>query len=263
MLSGSLPISLTTLQALRVLALSNNNLAGEVPDLSNLTNLQVLDLEDNSFGLHFPTLPTKLVSLVLRNNRFRFSIPAELGSYYQLQKLDISLNAFVGPFLPSLLSLPSITYLDISGNKFTGMLFQNMTCNSELVFVNLTSNLLTGELPTCLHWDTKSRVVLYARNCLSNEAQDQHHSNFCYTEALAVKVPHEQKNKKPYAKAVLASSTAGGIMGGIAIVGVVFLAVRKVHGKATFKAPSTGSITERVSPINTAKLLSDASKILF
>ena len=263
MLSGSLPISLTTMQALRVLALSNNNLAGEVPDLSNLTNLQVLDLEDNSLGLHFPTLPTKLVSLVLRNNRFRFSIPAELGSYYQLQKLDISLNAFVGPFLPSLLSLPSITYLDISGNKFTGMLFQNMTCNSELGFVNLTSNLLTGELPTCLHWDTKSRVVLYARNCLSNEAQDQHHSSFCYNEALAVKVPHEQKNKKPYAKAVLASSTAGGIMGGIAIVGVVFLAVRKVQSKATFKAPSTKSITEHVSPINTAKLLSDASKILF
>ncbi|XP_075646493.1 putative inactive leucine-rich repeat receptor-like protein kinase At3g03770 isoform X2 [Castanea sativa] len=173
MLSGSLPTSLTTLQALRVLAISNNNLTGEVPDLSNLTNLQVLDLEDNSLGLHFPTLPTKLVSLVLRNN---------------------------------------------------------------------------------------SRVVLYGRNCLSNEAQDQHRSSFCYNEALAVKVPHEQKNKKPYAKAVLAS-TAGGIMGGIAIVGVVFLAVRKVHSKATFQALSSRSITERVSPINTAKLLSDARYI--
>ncbi|XP_075646494.1 putative inactive leucine-rich repeat receptor-like protein kinase At3g03770 isoform X3 [Castanea sativa] len=172
MLSGSLPTSLTTLQALRVLAISNNNLTGEVPDLSNLTNLQVLDLEDNSLGLHFPTLPTKLVSLVLRNNR----------------------------------------------------------------------------------------VVLYGRNCLSNEAQDQHRSSFCYNEALAVKVPHEQKNKKPYAKAVLAS-TAGGIMGGIAIVGVVFLAVRKVHSKATFQALSSRSITERVSPINTAKLLSDARYI--
>lgn len=260
-LTGSLPFSMTTLQTLRVLALSNNYLVGEVPDLSNLTNLQVLDLEDNYFGPHFPTLPTKLVSLVLRNNRFHFSIPAELGSYYQLQKLDISLNEFVGPFLPSLLSLPSINYLDISGNKFKGKLLQNMTCNSELVFVNLTSNLLTGELPNCLQLDSRSRVVLYSRNCLSNEAKGQHASGFCHNEALAVNVrPDEQNNKRPHDKAVLASSTAGGIVGGIAVVGVAFLVIKRVNSKASVKT-LTRSITERVSPADTAKLLSDARYI--
>lgn len=259
-LSGFLPNSLTTLQTLRVLALSKNYLSGDVPNLGNLTNLQILDLEDNFFGPHFPTVPPKLVSLVLRNNRFRFGIPPELGSYYQLQKVDISLNGFVGPFSPSLLSLPSITYLDVSENKFTGMLFENMSCNAELILVNLSSNLLTGELPTCLRLDSKSRVVLCAKNCFSNETRQQHPSSFCQNEALAVKIPQEQKHSRPMPKAVLAS-TAGGVMGSIAIVGVVFLVIKKVHSKASIKAPLTRSITERVSPVNTAKLLSDARYI--
>jgi hypothetical protein len=261
-LGGFLPNSVTVLQNLRVLALSKNNFSGEVPDLSNLTNLQVLDLEDNYFGPHFPALPTKLVSLVLRRNKFGFGIPAELGHCYQLQKLDISLNEFIGPFLPSLLSLPSINYIDISKNKFTGMLLQNMSCNAELVLVNLSSNLLTGELPSCLHLDSNSSVVVYDKNCLSNEAQEQNPSNFCHHEALAVKIPpHEQNHTRPVAKTVLASSTAGAIVGGMAIAGVVFLVIRRANRKASVKTIPTRSITERVSPVNTAKLLSDASKI--
>ncbi|KAF5446381.1 hypothetical protein F2P56_032015 [Juglans regia] len=260
-LSGIIPNSVTTLQALRVLALSRNNLSGEVPDLSSLTNLQVLDLEDNSFGPHFPTLAPKLVSLVLRKNRFRFGIPAEIGSYYQLQKLDISLNEFVGPFLPSLLSLPSINYLDVSENKFTGKLFQNMSCNDELTLVNLSSNLLVGDLPTCLQLDSESRVVLYAKNCFSNDNDQQHPSDLCHNEALAVNIPlHEQKHSRPIAKAVLTSGTVGGMVGAIAVLWVGFLVIRRVY-KPSIKTPPTRSITERVSPVNTAKLLSDARYI--
>lgn len=162
MFSGSLPTSLDALHTLRVLDLSNNQLSGELPHLKNLANLQVLNLENNTFGPHFPSLPTKLVSLVLRNNSFRGGVPSDLSSFYLLQRIDLSLNGFVGPFPPSFLSLPSINYLDVSSNKFTGMLFNNMSCNDDLHFVNLSSNLLKGELPTCL--EPKIRVVLYARN---------------------------------------------------------------------------------------------------
>ncbi|KAF5742487.1 Leucine-rich repeat protein kinase family protein isoform 2 [Tripterygium wilfordii] len=91
-----------------------------------------------------------------------------ITQYYQLQKLDISLNGFVGPFLPSLLSLPMLNYLDIGGNKLTGVLLQNMSCGTDLAFVNLSSNLLTGKLPTCLELTTSDRDVLYGGNCLSN-----------------------------------------------------------------------------------------------
>ncbi|XP_027356809.1 probable inactive leucine-rich repeat receptor-like protein kinase At3g03770 [Abrus precatorius] len=257
-LSGNLPTSVNALHTLRVLDLSNNQLSGELPHLHHLENLQVLHLENNTFGPHFPSLPTKLVSLVLRNNSFRLGVPSDLSSFYQLQKLDLSLNGFVGPFSPSLLSLPSINYLDISSNKFTGMLYNNLSCNDDLHFVNLSSNLLKGELPTCL--EPKTRVVLYARNCLSNKNQDQHPSDFCSNEALAVRIiPHQQKHKRTTGKAVLVSSM-GGVVGGVLILGVVVLVVSRVHKKEVVKTPSR-SIIEHVSSANTAKLLTDARYI--
>ncbi|KAK1576760.1 hypothetical protein Q3G72_016283 [Acer saccharum] len=261
-LSGVLPNSVKYLQTLRVVSLSSNQLSGEVPDLQNLTNLQVLDLQDNYFGPHFPSFQShnKLVTLVLKNNRFQFGIPNELGSYHQLQKLDVSLNGFVGPFLPSLLSLPSITQLDIHGNKLSGMLFKNMSCSSTttLDYVDLSSNLLTGDLPTCL----LQRVVLYSRNCLSNQEQVQNPSKFCHNEALAVKItPHDKQksSKTPCPKSVLASSMVGGTVGGIAFLGIGLLVVRKFNDKTREKAPSTRWTMENVSTFNTVKLLSDAS----
>ncbi|CAL8095957.1 unnamed protein product [Prunus armeniaca] len=244
MLNGSLPYSLASLQTLRVLCLSSNFLSGEVPDLRNLTNLQVLDLEENYFGPHFPSMPSKLVTLVLRKNKFRLGIQTALGSCYQLQKLDISLNGFVGPFLSSWLSLPSIKYLDIAGNKLTGLLYKNMTCNSELAF---------------------SRVVLYSGNCLVNEDQKQHPSYLCHNEALVVRIPppSEEKHRRTYGKHVVASSAVGGIVGAIAVVGLAFMAAKKFYSEHTTKTPQTRLISDTVSAVNTAKLLSDARKQFF
>ncbi|KAJ1411589.1 Protein kinase domain [Sesbania bispinosa] len=242
--SGNLPTSVKSLVTLRVLDLSNNQLSGELPNLHNLSNLQVLHLENNTFGPHFPSLPTKLVSLVLRNNSFKLSVPSNISSFYQLQKLDLSFNGFVGPFPPSLLSLPSLNYLDISSNKFTGLLFKNFSCNDDLHFVNLSSNLLKGELPTCLR--PKTRVVLYTRNCLSNENQDQLPSTFCSNEALAVNVtPQQQKHKRTTGTTVLVSSMGGVV--GVLIVGVVILVVSQVHKKHVVKTPSKSTLENVIS----------------
>ncbi|KAE8721371.1 hypothetical protein F3Y22_tig00016115pilonHSYRG00012 [Hibiscus syriacus] len=76
--NGSLPSSFSMLENLRVLALSHNHFQGELPDLSGLTNLQELDLEDNAFGPRFPQLGNKLVLLVLGKNMFRSGFPPEL-----------------------------------------------------------------------------------------------------------------------------------------------------------------------------------------
>ncbi|KAK4256482.1 hypothetical protein QN277_009335 [Acacia crassicarpa] len=249
-LSGSVPTSVINLQTLRILDLSNNLLYGELPGLGNLKNLQVLNLENNTLGPHFPSLPAKLVSLVLRNNSFRFGIPSNLSSYYQLQKLDLSINGFVGPLLPSLLSLPSIKYLDVSANKFSGMLFSNYSCNSDILFVNLSSNLLKGQLPSCLKPGSKV-VALYGKNCFSNEDQGQHPPTFCQTEALAVNVmPHEHnQRKRTTGKAVLVSSM-GGIVGGAFVFGVVFLVVLRVSKKGSVKAPEVSTLEQATSNKN-------------
>ncbi|XP_042511276.1 probable inactive leucine-rich repeat receptor-like protein kinase At3g03770 [Macadamia integrifolia] len=260
-LSGPLPKSLGTMENLRVLSLSSNRLSGAVPDLTSLTNLQVLDLEDNYLGPLFPRLGSKLITLVLRKNRFSSGIPSEVSSYYQLQRLDISFNRFMGPFLPSLLSLPSITYLNVAENKLNGLLSVNMSCNAELIYVDLSSNLLTGSLPNCLLSDSENRVVLYARNCLDTGNQNQHPYSFCRNEALAVGIlPHKQEEPRKASKAILALGVVGGIFGGVLLVGLIFLAHRRVKAKKV-KVPPTKLITVNASTGYTSKLLSDARYI--
>ncbi|KAK8318716.1 hypothetical protein V6Z12_A13G191500 [Gossypium hirsutum] len=257
--NGSLPDSFSILENLRVLALSHNHFQGELPDLSSLTNLQELDLEDNAFGPQFPRLGNKLIRLVLGKNRFRSAIPTELNSFYQLQWLDLSFNRFVGPFPSSLLSLPSITYLNIADNKLTGMLFENTSCNVELKFADLSSNLLTGLLPSCLS-DSKDRVFLYAQNCLATGKENQHPLPFCRNEALAVGIlPHSKKSKP--SKFALAFGITGGIIGGIVLLGLIFIFVRRLNAYKTINKPTTRLISEKASIAYTSKLLSDARYI--
>lgn len=259
-LNGPIPGSFATMRNLRVLAVPGNNLSGEIPNLQRLHNLQVLDLEGNHCGPYFPSLPTRLVTLILRKNEFGLGLPSKLASYYQLQKFDVSMNGFVGPFLPFMLSLPSIQYLDISGNKFTGMLQKNMSCNPGLTFVKLSSNLLTGALPSCLLSDQNGKVVLYADNCLSGQDQDQHPSSFCRNEALAVSIlPTEERHKGPAHKTGLAFSVLGGTVGGVAFVALAFVAARKVKARNNLKSPRTRSLIENASTVCNVKLLSDAS----
>lgn len=259
--NGTLPNSFSDFDNLRILSLSHNHFYGEVPDFSSLTYLQVLDLEDNAFGPQFPKLGNKLVTLVLSKNRFRSAIPSEVSSYYQLETIDLSLNRFIGPFPTSLLSLTSMSYLNIAENKLTGKLFNNLSCSAALEFVDLSSNLLTGHLPNCLVSGSKNRVVLYSRNCLDTGNGNQHPLSFCQNEALAVGIIPQRKKQKRVSKALLALSISGGIVGGIVLLGLAFLLIRRVNANKPFKKSTTRLIAENASTAYTSKILSDASKV--
>ncbi|KAG7016362.1 putative inactive leucine-rich repeat receptor-like protein kinase [Cucurbita argyrosperma subsp. argyrosperma] len=261
--NGSLPDSITHMWSLRILTLSRNSLSGNVPDLTNLTNLQVLELGDNLLGPQFPKLPKRLSTFVLKNNRFRSGIPAELGFLYHLEKLDISSNKLVGPFLASLLALPSIKYLNIGGNRLTGLLLQNTSCNSDLTFANLSSNLLTGDLPACLQQlESKNGDIIYAGNCLSNQDQKQHPLKFCHNEALAVNIrPHNREHRQPPRGVMTFLRILGGSVAGIIVFALMFLTMRRTYKMGVVKKPSTRFITENSSVTDTAKQLYDAKYI--
>ncbi|CAN1765266.1 Probable inactive leucine-rich repeat receptor-like protein kinase At3g03770 [Linum perenne] len=266
MFNGTLPDSIGELENLRVLQLSHNYFHGEVPGLARLTNLQVLDLEDNEFGTEFPDLGNKLVTLVLSKNKFRDGLPHEISLFRQLQKLDVSSNSFVGPFPPLLLALPSISHLNIAGNKLTGMLFENQSCSDELEFVDLSSNFLTGHLPNCLLLlqQQKKTVLLSNGNCL--DARDgQNPVSYCRNEALAVGVIPQMKSSskgRSNAAAVIALGAIGGVIGGIALVALAFLLVKKVKcGNLGLERRSTRTILEDASTGYPSKLLQDARYI--
>ncbi|KAJ0570571.1 putative protein kinase RLK-Pelle-LRR-VI-1 family [Helianthus annuus] len=257
------------LTALRVLDLSNNRwLSGDVPvDFRNLTNLQVLNLENNQFGPSFPVLHNRLLVLSLKNNRFGNGIQGyDLRSFYQLQRLDLSSNEFNGPFPDFLFSLPSISYVNISSNKFTGKLTQNVTCGGELGTVDLSFNRFTGELPGCMQRDV---VVMYQGNCLSNVGSNgQHNVSFCRNEALAVMIEprgsgNGSERSSSKAKIVVASSVVGGVVvGGFALFGVVLVVVRsEFFGGGCAATPQIRVLLEKVSPAYTVKMLKDARYI--
>ncbi|XP_075100310.1 putative inactive leucine-rich repeat receptor-like protein kinase At3g03770 isoform X2 [Nicotiana tabacum] len=260
-LDGPLPDTLRDMKNLRILSLSRNNFSGDVPDLSSLGNLQVLELEDNSFGPRFPQVGSKIESIGLRNNKFAASIPEKVQSYYQLEHFDISSNRFVGPFPPSLLSLPSITYLDVAGNKLTGMLFEDNPCNAALDFVNLSANLLTGTLPSCLLSSSRNRIVHFSNNCLATGDRTQHPFSFCRNEALAVGVlPHHQR-QKPASKVVLALIICGSIIGGVILVCLTILIVKSFLAKKAAQKTQSRFISEDASSSYTSKLYTDARYI--
>ncbi|PKA66068.1 putative inactive leucine-rich repeat receptor-like protein kinase [Apostasia shenzhenica] len=257
---GPLPNSLSSMESLRVLVLSYNKFYGQLPDLSGLSDLQVLDLDNNKFGPEFPRLGKKIVTLLMRNNSFTGGLPPGLTSEYLLQQLDVSSNRFVGPFMPALFSLFSIRYLNISGNRFTGMLFTNISCNVDLKDVDLSSNLLTGALPTCLSSKSLDKKVSYSGNCLANKDQFQHPNSFCQNQAFAVGLlPHKQKKASAH-KAIVVVSVVLAVVGALVVALLLFSAIRRAKTRRTVKRPPRRLI-EHASNGYPSKLLADARYI--
>ncbi|XP_065854531.1 receptor-like protein 46 [Euphorbia lathyris] len=83
-----------------LLDLSNNKLAGEIPDtLGDLKNLK---------------------SFNLSNNKFSGGIPMSFGNLENLESLDLSSNNLSGEIPPTFGKLLQITLLDVSNNKLQG-----------------------------------------------------------------------------------------------------------------------------------------------
>ncbi|XP_022884283.1 probable inactive receptor kinase At5g67200 [Olea europaea var. sylvestris] len=124
-LRGTLPAAtLTRLDQLRVLSLKNNSLAGPLPDLSSLTNLKTLFLDNNYFS---GTFPLSLLSLHL------------------LVILDLSQNNFTGLLPETLTVLDRLSYLRLDSNRFYGSI---PPLNQTMLDVfNVSSNNLTGPIP--------------------------------------------------------------------------------------------------------------------
>lgn len=189
-LNGSLPTSLNNLIYLSDFDVSVNELTGGIPDLSGLSSLTTLYLNDNHLSGVVPyTLGnlSALVELVLNENQLTGSIPPELGNLSNLEELILSDNQLTGgipntlgnlsrlrwlilyqnqlsdSIPPSLGNLPQLTHLQLSFNQLTGSIPPELGNLSSLTLLNLSNNQLSGGIPDSFE-DLSDLTMVYLDN---------------------------------------------------------------------------------------------------
>lgn len=109
------------------LGIPSQNLSGTLsPSIGNLTNLQIV---------------------LLQNNNITGPIPQEIGRLSKLKTLDVSSNFLTGGIPSSLGHLKSLQYLRLNNNSLTGAFPMSLANMTNLAFLDLSYNNLSGPVP--------------------------------------------------------------------------------------------------------------------
>ena len=152
-LAGTIPAEISGLSALKGLTLRDNDLIGEIPDLSALDNLEVLNLKGNSLSGSIPATLGDMASidkLWLYSNDLTGTIPAELSRATTLRQIRLNDNGLTGEIPSELGHLPRLRYLVLSRNSLTGGIPSDLGNAVNMKQLYLYSNMLTGEIPASL-----------------------------------------------------------------------------------------------------------------
>ena len=149
-LAGVIPASFNDLDALEKLTLSENDLTGEIPDLSDLDNLIWLILSDNNLSGSVPATlgdMAELDYLYLHRNDLSGSIPVELGDATRLRRLYLHGNGLTGEIPTELGNLSRLRNMILSSNMLTGEIPAELAGATNLKLLYLDNNMLTGSIP--------------------------------------------------------------------------------------------------------------------
>jgi Leucine-rich repeat (LRR) protein/tRNA A-37 threonylcarbamoyl transferase component Bud32 len=176
-LTGTLPRSLGNLTMLSALLIAQNQLQGNIPDLSKLSGLQFLDLSYNNLSGTVPpatyklpllsflgladnnltgTLPpdmgntlSNITALVMSNNHFEGEIPASLANASSMEFMYLGNNSLSG-VVPSFGSMPNLQVVMLHSNQLEAgdwTFFSSLANCTQLQKLNLGGNRLRGSLP--------------------------------------------------------------------------------------------------------------------
>ncbi|KAL4634627.1 hypothetical protein ACB092_04G213700 [Castanea dentata] len=113
----------TTLQLVKIINLSNNNLSGEIPEeVTHLKGLQSLDLSFNILNGRIPENigdMGSVESIDFSSNQLSGQIPQSMSSLTFLSRLNLSNNNLIGK-IPSSTQLQSLDASNFFGNKLCG-----------------------------------------------------------------------------------------------------------------------------------------------
>ena len=198
-LSGEVPTAFS--QYTEILALGGNKFSGGLPsNLTKLSNLKRLELQDNYISGEFPNFLSQIFTLQvfnLQNNFLEGLIPETISNLSNLQILDLSNNNLTGkiplgfvhlmgmieaPNLPS--SYTSISMIDI---LYSEDIRSNIVLNDLIVnwnkskqglsshdldmyfLLDLSSNQLSGEIPASLGALKALKLLNISHNKLSGK----------------------------------------------------------------------------------------------
>ncbi|KAJ1429128.1 Serine/threonine-protein kinase, active site [Sesbania bispinosa] len=145
--------SLTNCSELYMLAISDNNFGGHLPNsLGNLsTNLNQLYLGGNHISGKILEELGNLIGLILltmENSLFEGTIPSTFGKFQKMQKLELSENKLSGHIPASIGNLSQLYYLGIAENMLEGHIPLSIGNCQKLQYLNLSQNNLRGTIPS-------------------------------------------------------------------------------------------------------------------
>ena len=149
-LTGPIPEAIMKLENLKHLDLSRHNWTSIPASISNLKNLESLNLHYNSIEGNIPSYIgelSNLANLDLSYNYLTGSLPQSLGNLTQLEALNLALNSLSGEIPSYIGNLSKLEELRLSMNQFSGQLPQSVTRLTMLKTLDLSDNNLTGEIP--------------------------------------------------------------------------------------------------------------------
>ncbi|CAB4315448.1 unnamed protein product [Prunus armeniaca] len=163
--TGTIPVTLGLIKTLEVLRLDTNALAGSVPsDLNNLTNVNELDLSNNSFDpseapLWFSTLPS-LTTLAIEFGSLQGVVPEKLFSLPNLQLVKLKYNAFNGTLNMGDSINPQLQLVDLQNNQISRIIldFSGTRFAAAVLVHQMLLSVSLPIKPQNLKWSIKMRA---------------------------------------------------------------------------------------------------------
>ena len=135
--------------------LSHNHIYGEIPSLSEATQLESVDLNSNSLSGPIPFIPFNIRLLDLSNNAlagslFHFLCSERNEAKHSMEFLILTNNSLSGELPDCWMNLQHLSVLKLGNNAFTGALPASMGSLTSLHSLQLDHNNLSGPIPASL-----------------------------------------------------------------------------------------------------------------
>ncbi|XP_050272515.1 LRR receptor-like serine/threonine-protein kinase EFR isoform X2 [Quercus robur] len=161
-LSGHIPRNLGNLKNLQWLGLNDNQLTAEpghqehsfLLSLTNCRFLEELDLSGNNLNITIPdaigNFSLSLKYFATSENQIRGQIPMGIGSFKNLNFLDLSFNSLTGNIPSTLGGLENLQRLYLDENLIEGSIPEKLCQLKNLGVLSLSINSLSRSIPNCI-----------------------------------------------------------------------------------------------------------------